>query len=99
MNPTRDVPVAAVLASAVPAGTMASSSGNAIVAPSPRRNVRRGNELLARNIVTALLSCDSEQGYRWRALEAGGVLADGAGTARIWNGTLSTIPSTSDENR
>jgi hypothetical protein len=34
--------LAAVFASAVAAGTIASSKGKAIVAPSPRRNVRRG---------------------------------------------------------
>src|SRR5262245_4230232 len=48
-NPRRRVGVAAVLARAVAAGTIASSSGNASVAPMPRRNVRRGMNRLVRN--------------------------------------------------
>src|SRR5688572_359776 len=40
-NSIRGVALAAVAASAVPAGSMASNSGSAIVAPMPRRNVRR----------------------------------------------------------
>ena len=45
MKPRRGDGFAAVRASAVPAGTIASSSGNASVAPTPRRNVRRGNDI------------------------------------------------------
>jgi hypothetical protein len=49
-NPRRRAGFAAVCASAESAGTMASSSGRASVAPSPRRNVRRGNDILLMNI-------------------------------------------------
>ena len=41
MPQKRGTGAAAVRASAVPAGTMASSRGSATVAPTPRRNVRR----------------------------------------------------------
>src|SRR5689334_10405084 len=44
MAPNRGTGFAAVAAVAVIAGTMASSSGSARVAPTPRRNVRRGND-------------------------------------------------------
>jgi hypothetical protein len=41
---------AGVCASAVIAGTIASSSGRATVAPTPRRNVRRGNDRFVTNM-------------------------------------------------
>ena len=41
-NPSRRTGCAAVFASGVAAGTIASRSGNAIVAPIPHRKVRRG---------------------------------------------------------
>ncbi len=44
-NPRRDFPLAAVFTVAVNAGTMASRSGNANVAPKPRRNVLRGSAI------------------------------------------------------
>ena len=47
-NPSRRTGLAAVLASGVAAGTIASSNGNAIVAPTPRRKVRRGMNFLVR---------------------------------------------------
>src|ERR1700730_3449593 len=43
MKPIRGTGAAAVLATAVNAGTIASSSGSPKVAPTPRRNVRRGS--------------------------------------------------------
>src|SRR5882762_7700245 len=45
-NPSLRTGLAAVLASGVAAGTMDSNNGNAIVAPTPRRNVRRGMNFL-----------------------------------------------------
>jgi hypothetical protein len=47
---------AAVLAVAVKAGTIASRSGNASVAPIPRRTVRRGKAVLKMNIGRSLLA-------------------------------------------
>jgi hypothetical protein len=41
---------AGVAASAVAAGIIASSSGSAIVAPTPLRKVRRGNDIFEINI-------------------------------------------------
>jgi hypothetical protein len=41
-NPSRRTGLAAVLAQAVAAGIIASNNGSASVAPTPRRNVRRG---------------------------------------------------------
>ena len=40
-----------ILAAAVSAGTMASSSGNPRVSPMPRRKVRRGNDFLVMNVM------------------------------------------------
>src|SRR5262245_31473880 len=48
--PNRVRGAAAVLTVAVIAGTIASSNGSATVAPTPRRNVRRGNDSLEMNI-------------------------------------------------
>ncbi len=45
MAPNRVRGAAAALASGVSAGTIASSSGSAIAAPMPRRNVRRGSDI------------------------------------------------------
>src|SRR4029453_4701254 len=57
MNPARNEGAAAVCASAVLAGIMASSKGSAIVAPRPRRNVRRGRCFFVMNMtVLSLLS-------------------------------------------
>ena len=44
--PKRITGFADVSARSVDAGTIASSSGNASVAPIPRKNVRRGNAIL-----------------------------------------------------
>src|SRR5687768_2600815 len=55
MKPTLSFGAAAVCASAVPAGIMASSSGSAIVAPTPRSTVRRDRCFFVTNIVTLLL--------------------------------------------
>src|ERR1700733_6766521 len=55
-TPRRWTGRAAVWAPADRAGTIASSNGNASVAPIPRRNVLRGSAILVRNMVTELLS-------------------------------------------
>src|SRR5215467_6156772 len=49
-NPSREVGLAAVFASSVRAGTIASSRGSASAAPAPFRNVRRGRCFLVMNI-------------------------------------------------
>ena len=51
-NAMRGIGLAAVAASAVRAGTMASKSGSAMVAPMPRRKVRRFRCFFEMNIVT-----------------------------------------------
>jgi hypothetical protein len=48
--PKRSGGLAGILACAVSAGTIASRNGNAMAAPTPRRNVRRGNDILVMNI-------------------------------------------------
>src|SRR5215467_12254169 len=62
MAPNRVLPLAAVCASAVPAGTIDSRNGSAIDTPTPRRNVRRDRCILLMNI-SALwqLTNDNEQ--------------------------------------
>ena len=77
MHPRRVFGVAAVCASAVPAGTIDSSSGSASVTPAPRRNVRRERCFFVMNVTARV-----PPSYRF-----------------IWNGTLLTMPATSDENR
>src|SRR5919198_2152271 len=57
MKPSRRTGLAAVFVSAVSAGTIASSSGNAIVIPIPRRKVRRGNAIF---VIIMCLSSSSE---------------------------------------
>src|SRR3990167_920062 len=57
MNPSFGVGPAAVWASAVRAGIMASSSGSAIVAPTPRSTVRRDRCFFVMNIVALLGNC------------------------------------------
>jgi hypothetical protein len=47
--------LAGVLDWAVSAGTIASSSGRATVAPTPHRNVRRGSDFLVMNIWVLLV--------------------------------------------
>ena len=49
--PSRRTGLAAVFASRVAAGTIDSSSGNAIVAPIPRRNVRRGMNFFVMKLI------------------------------------------------
>ena len=49
MHPSRVLPLAAVCASAVPAGTIDSRNGSAIVTPTPCRNVRRDRCFLVMN--------------------------------------------------
>src|SRR5690349_24521708 len=59
MAPNRRCGFAAVLAVAVSAGTIDSSSGSARVTPMPRRNVRRGNAILVINIEAPSICCDN----------------------------------------
>src|SRR4051812_8884971 len=49
-NPRRETGAAALAAAADSAGTIASRNGSATVAPSPRRNVRLGNDILEINM-------------------------------------------------
>ncbi len=57
-KPSRRTGLAAVFASGVAAGTIASSNGNAIVAPTPRRNVRRGMNFFVMNILIPFTRTD-----------------------------------------
>ena len=52
--PNRVFGFAGVCASAVIAGTIASSTGSPTAAPMPRRNVRRGREVFVMNMVSQL---------------------------------------------
>src|SRR5580658_6343658 len=61
-NPRRGEGFAAVLLSAVCAGSMESSNGRASVTPTPRRNVRRGRCFFVMNIIL------------WPLLESGGIV-------------------------
>ena len=63
MKPSRGEGFAAVFASAVAAGTIASSSGKASVAPIPRRKVRRGSDVLVM-IMTAISSSETVRSGR-----------------------------------
>ncbi len=54
-NPSRRTGLAAVLANAVIDGTIALRSGNATVAPIPRRNVRRGMAFFVMIIACVLI--------------------------------------------
>jgi len=49
-KPRRRCGLAALFAMAVSAGTIASRNGSATVAPTPRRNVRRGNDSFEMNM-------------------------------------------------
>src|SRR5918911_5241347 len=94
MPTKRGFGVAAVAASAVDAGIIASSSGSASVHPALFRNVRRGRCFFA--IYMA---------YRTplRSFAAGAAADVGVAASRgfmfIWNGLLLTTPRTSDEKR
>jgi hypothetical protein len=48
------------------AGTMASSSGRATAAPTPRRNVRRGIAIFVTNITDLLVVLLREEVELWR---------------------------------
>ena len=65
---------------------MASSSGSASVAPTPCRNVRRGRDILVRNMIHSPLAVP-----RLSTLTREGLDRD---ASRIWNGTLRTMPRT-----
>src|SRR6478736_820492 len=92
MPAKRGFGAAAVAASAVDAGSMASSSGSASVQPAPFRNLRRG-----------MCFFEIYMAYRAPLRSAGaGVVAEvGVGVSRdfmfIWNGLLLTTPRTSEE--
>ena len=87
-EPSRGTGAAAVLATAVIAGTIASSSGNPIVAPVLGVNAWRGSASFAMNMESP--SC----GYGAAAVTPT-VVDPGR---RIENGTLLTIPTISDSN-
>src|SRR5512143_3755481 len=112
MKPARRVGLAAVWASAVPAGIMASSKGRATVAPMPRRKVRRCKCFFVRNMVRQspnrfylyIFYLPSAPGVAATvvvpAAPAGGIAS--AFTERvtvIWNGGLLTTPRTRAEKR
>jgi hypothetical protein len=59
MNPMRGFGLAAVWASAVQAGIIASSRGRPTVTPAPRRNVRRERCILVMNITELLLRLEA----------------------------------------
>ena len=96
---------AAVLASAVSAGTIDSSSGSASVTPTPRRNVRLGNDILVMNMVASSFVVRPTAGrlptidafYR-AAVRTAGFSMSWVTFIRFWNGALLTMPSTIDEN-
>ena len=94
---------AAVCASAVPAGTIASSSGSASVTPAPCRNVRRGMCLFVMNIMTQFDSPGSMFAYLDAVCSVPRQLLRCRGFARpsCSSGTalLFTTPSTSAEKR
>src|SRR6188768_1670767 len=57
MKPTLDGLTPGVWANAVADGSIASSSGSAMVAPTPRRNVRLGNAVFVRNMSGLQFRC------------------------------------------
>ena len=81
--------VAAVCASSVAAGTIASSSGRASVTPVPRRKVRRGMCFFAINMGPSLSMLNER---RFAAPTSAPLML-------FWNGALLTTPSTSVEKR
>jgi len=83
MNPKRGVHGAR---SAANAGTIASSSGSASVAPAPRRNVRRGSAFWLKKV-----PC-------WSFMAGPQRMSPSVAAFLIWNGTLETMPSTIAEN-
>src|SRR4029453_4122336 len=104
MNPMRGFGFAAVWASTVHAGTIASRNGRPTATPAPRRKVRRERCFLVRNM-SALRPVQKDRPYGYgRARPSGRADAvvdtgSASGTLRIWNGALFTMPITSDENR
>src|SRR5437868_14249666 len=96
MNASRGVALAAVFASAVLAGIIASSSGNAMAAPTPRSTVRREMCFLVINIPAVLGSTFNNQCDASAVLTSAGGAA--AGIICFTNGSLFTMPVTMDEN-
>src|ERR1700733_14870514 len=80
MNPSRGLGAAAVLARAVEAGIIASSSGRPTVAPRPRRTVRRLRCFFVMNMSGPLKVCGDMRGCSWhlaRGFHRDLVLAEG----------------------
>src|SRR5688500_10661174 len=68
MNPMRGMGLAAVFASAVFAGIIASSNGSAMLAPTPFRTVRRDKCFLVINMAQAPLGLGGGNGRRYGLL-------------------------------
>jgi hypothetical protein len=69
-------------------GVIESSSGSAIAAPAPLSIARRDNDFLVTNIATSYFP-----------VRASVRAAPACAGARIWKGTLLTIPIINDEKR
>src|SRR5215510_12967501 len=96
-NPSLGTGFAGVLAHAVAAGIMASSSGSARVAPAPFRNVRLGIALFVINITLSFYIASGPPAPH--ALTYLHATDDSSIRAvLIWNGTLLTIPRIRPEN-
>ena len=95
MKPSRRTGFAAVRAAAESAGTIASSSGRARVAPTPLRNVRRARCFF----VMIMGSVSLPKGGLQREATTAAAGASPVGGRRIWNGVLFTMPRTMDEKR
>ncbi len=91
MNPMRGRGAAAVSASAVAAGIMASSSGSEMAAPTPWSTLRRDKALRVR-YMAGLRQFDLVVSRR-------GASITGARTSVLLNASLLTMPITMDENR
>ena len=95
MQTSRVFGTAAVRASSVRAGTIASSSGSDTAAPMPRSTVRREDGLAGEIHRTGLLLLLLRAPPRAVAGRAGGVdtiVVTASSVCRIWNGTLVTTP-------
>ncbi len=95
MNASRGVAFAAVFAMAVLAGIIASSSGSAMAAPTPRSTVRREMCFLVINIPGILNSTSTQCDASAVFTSAGGA---GVEIICFTNGSLFTMPVTMEEN-